>query len=90
MTPDPTTVLKNSVIYRLVEQLREWAQGSVVVKLLNDERVLVGLLGGFLLVSLIRVLSSSLHVTVQFLSFVLLFVVLVALTWGYTKPLTNE
>lgn len=90
MTPEPRDVLESSLLYRLAERLHRWAQGSLLVRLLNDERVLVGLLGGFLLISLVRILSSGLHVTVQFLSFALLFVVLVALTWNYTQPPTNE
>ena len=90
MGPSPVEIVKNSLLYRISAQIVEWAEGSLVVRALNDERVLVGLLGLGLLASLVRILSSGLHVTIQFLSFALLFVVLVAVTWNYTEPLTNE
>lgn len=86
----PVEIIKNSLLYRVSAQIVEWAERSLVVRALNDERVLVGLLGLGLLASLVRILSSGLHVTVQFLSFALLFVVLVAVTWNYTEPLTDE
>ena len=83
-------IIKNSLLYRVSAQVVEWAEQSLLVRALNDERVLGGLLGLGLLASLVRILSSGLHVTIQFLSFALLFVVLVAVTWNYTEPLTNE
>lgn len=90
MEPRPVEIVKNSLLYRVSAQIVEWGERSLVVRALNDERVLVGLLGLGLLASLVRILSSGLHVTVQFLSFALLFVVLVAVTWNYTEPLTDE
>jgi len=89
MSPQLRDVIENSLLFRAVAQLLSWAEHSLIVRLLNDERVLVGGLVAFLLVSLARVLSSGVHVTVQFLSFALLFVVLTAVTWNYTKPLSN-
>ena len=86
----PVEVIKNSLLYRVSAQLVEWTGQSLLVRALNDERVLGGLPGLGLLASLVRILSSGLHVTIQFLSFALLFVVLVAVTWNYTEPLTNE
>ena len=90
MGPSPVEIIKNSLLYRVSAQIVDWAERSLVVRALNDERVLVGLLGLGLLASLVRILSSGLHVTIQFLSFALLFVVLVAVTWNYTEPLTDE
>ena len=90
MGPKPVEVIKNSLLYRVSAQIAEWAEESLLVRALNDERVLVGLLGLGLLASLVRILSSGLHVAIQFLSFALLFVVLAAVTWNYTKPLTHE
>lgn len=86
----PVEIIKNSLLYRLSAQIIKWAEHSVLVRALNDERVLVGILGAGLLASLVRILSSGLHVTIQFLSFALLFVVLAAVTWNYTEPLTDE
>ena len=86
----PIEVIRGSVIYRVVSKLVTWGGKSRLVALLNDERVLVGLLGAGLVASLVRILSSGLHVTVQFLSFALLFVVLAAVTWNYTEPLADE
>lgn len=88
--PRPIDIIRNSKTYAVVQQVQKWAAESTLAKLLNDERVLVGLLGLFVLFSLVRILASSMHVTVKFLSFALLFVVLAALTWNYTKPLTDE
>ena len=90
MELSPVEIIKNSLLYRVSAQLVEWAEQSLLVRALNDERVLGGLLGLGLLASLVRILSSGLHVTIQFLSFALLFVVLAAVTWNYTEPLTNE
>lgn len=86
----PVEIIKNSLLYRISAQIIKWAEHSVLVRALNDERVLVGILGAGLLASLVRILSSGLHVTIQFLSFALLFVVLAAVTWNYTEPLTDE
>lgn len=90
MSPKPIEIIRNSMVYRATMQVRQWAAESTVVRLLNDERVLVGLLGLFLLFSLVRVLTSGMHVTIKFLSFALLFVTIAALTWNYTEPLTNK
>lgn len=90
MDLSPAEIIKNSLLYRASAQIAEWAEHSLLVRALNNERVLVGLLSLGLLASLVRILSSGVHVTIQFLSFALLFVVLVAVTWNYTEPLTNE
>ena len=83
-------IIRGSAIYRALSKLVEWSSESRIAALLNDERVLVGLLGAGLVASLVRILSSGLHVAVQFLSFALLFVVLAAVTWNYTEPLADE
>lgn len=89
MSAEPVDVIKNSLLYRSLAQVYDWSQGSVIIRLLNDERVLVGGLALFLLVSLLRVLASDIHVAIQFLSFALLFIVLLAITWQYTEPLAD-
>lgn len=89
MAPEVRVIFENSLLFRAMAQLFSWGKRSFVVRVLNDERVLGGGLIAFLLLSLVRVLSSGTHVTVQFLSFALLFVVLVAVTWNYTEPLSD-
>ena len=85
----PEKIIKGSLLYRIAVRFHQWAQHSLIVRLLNDERVLVGGLAVFLIFSLVRVLSSGVHVAIQFLSFALLFVVLAAVTWNYTEPLSD-
>lgn len=85
----PLEIIKKSVLYRASAQIVAWANKSYIISLLNDQRVLVGILGGMLILSLLRILSSGLHVAIQFFSFALLFVVLAAVTWQYTEPFTN-
>ena len=89
MGAEPADVIKNSLLYRSVATLYRWSQGSVLIRLLNDERVLIGGLALFLIASLLRVLASDVHVAIQFMSFALLFVVLLAITWRYTEPLAD-
>lgn len=84
-----TRIISGSILYRLINRFRQWAERSFFVRLLNDERVLAAGAGLFLLFSLVRVLSSGLHVTIQFLSFALLFLVLAAITWNHTEPLSD-
>lgn len=86
---EPEKVIKGSLLYRLVVLFRQWSQHSLLVRILNDERVLVGGLALFLVFSLVRVLSSGVHVAIQFLSFALLFIALAAVTWNYTEPLSD-
>ena len=62
----------------------------MVVAVFNNQRVLLAGVILLVLLSLIRILSSGLHVTVRFLSLALLAVVLLMLTWPYTKPLTDS
>jgi hypothetical protein len=84
--PRPAEIIRNSRTYQVVLRIRRWADGSILVRLLTDERVLTGLLGLFILLSLIRILASDMHASIKFLSFALMFVVLTALTWNYTEP----
>ena len=67
-----------------------WAWISSFFQLLFDQRVLIAGAVVIVLFSVVRILLSSLHVTVKFLSFALLAVVLIVLVWPYTQPLTNE
>lgn len=89
MTLQPRDVIESSLLFRIISHIWSWAKQSLTIRLLNDERVLVGGLIIFLLISIVRVLSSSANTTIQFFSFALLFFALTAVTWNYTKPLSN-
>lgn len=82
--------IERSVTYRAICLLRQWSASSTACRLLATDRVLVGVLGLFLLLSLVRVLTSTMGAPVKFLSFALLFVLLAALTWNYTDPAANS
>lgn len=82
-------VFKQSMTYKGLSRIREWTEKSTVVRLINDERVLITAIVIFLLLSLGRVLTSSMDAPVKFLSFALLFVVIIALTWNYTDPFVS-
>lgn len=90
MSPDPSDVIENSLLYRATARLLYWTRQSVMERLLRDEGKLIALLCLVLTLSVVRVLLSDMQPPVKFLSFALLFVSLVALTWNYTKPLTDE
>lgn len=89
MAREPIEVIKNSFIYRALARAYRWADGSSFVNLISEERVIAGVLGVFISLSVVRVLASDVHVTIQFLSFLLLFVVTAAVTWNYTEPLAD-
>jgi hypothetical protein len=86
MARDVETILEGSVTFRAFSLVRKWLTHSMVAQLLADERVLIAGLGLFLLLSLVRVLTSTMGAPVKFLSFALLFVFVAALTWHYTDP----
>ncbi|MFP8953859.1 hypothetical protein ACLI4Z_12965 [Natrialbaceae archaeon A-arb3/5] len=80
----------NSRLYGWLATAWQWGSSSTIARLLNDQRVLFGGVVAFVLVSLVRILLSGLHVTVRFLSFALLAVVLLVLVWPYTEPLSDR
>ena len=87
--PQHAEIIRNSRTYQVILRIRNWAEGSLVVRLLTDERILSGLLGLITLFSLIRILASDMHASIKFLSFALMFVLLTALTWNYTEPIPD-
>lgn len=66
---DVATALRESTTYRALRTLGRWAANSAVYALLADERLLLGGLAVFVLVSVASVLTSSLGVAIKFLSF---------------------
>ena len=83
------SAVENSTILGMFSTLRRWARHSIASRLLSDERVLQGVLGVVLLVSIVSVLGSSMAAATKFLSFALLFVLIAALTWWLTDPASH-
>lgn len=78
--------IPESRTYRIVRTARRWAAGSVVLSLLGRERVLAGLVGGFVLLSAVSVFRSNLGSGVKFLSFLLLFAAIALLVERIVDP----
>ena len=89
MVSDAKTVLENSLLYRSFLWLRRAGKHSLIGRLIGNPKVLFAGTVIFVLGSLVRLLLSGLHVTVKFLSFILLAVILLVLVWPYTEPLTD-
>jgi hypothetical protein len=68
--------LRDSRLYRGLCTLQRWAEHSVVVATLGDERVLKALVAVFVVGSVLSVLASNLGAGLKFLSFLLVFAVL--------------
>lgn len=83
------TIISTSVLYRTLTNTRGYIQHSRVVQKVNNPHVLSLGAVAVVLISLLRILTSGLHVTVKFLSFALLAVLLLVLVWPYTKPLAD-
>lgn len=82
-------VVRESWIYRVTARLRRWARGSTTVALMTDERFQQGAIALVLLASLVSVFRSDADAAVKFLSFALLFVLTVVVTWSLTDPLAE-
>lgn len=81
--------IPESKTYRIVRTARRWAADSTVISLLGRERVLAGLAGVFVLVSVVSVFRSNLGSGVKFLSFLLLFVAVSLLAERAIDPPTD-
>ncbi len=90
MAPDIKTIVRNSIFYRTVTFLSNSGKQSRLWKLLDNEYVLTAGVCLLLVVSVLRILFSGLHVTVQFVSLLLLAAVLWMLVRPYTKPIADE
>lgn len=75
--------------YDVLQTLHRWTDSSTVISLLGSERVLLGSLAVFVLVSVVSVFRSNLGAGVKFLSFALFFVCLAALIDRFVDPLTE-
>jgi|GEM_PF-661259 len=75
--------------YDALQTLHRWTDSSTVISLLGSERVLLGSLAVFVLVSVVSVFRSNLGAGVKFLSFALFFVCLAALIDRFVDPLTE-
>lgn len=81
--------IRQSKTYRIARTARRWAAGSIVLSLLGRERVLAGLVGAVVLLSVASVFRSNLGSGVKFLSFLLLFVAIALLTERVVEPPTE-
>ena len=86
---DFVTIVRDSWPYRLFATLRRWAKGSFIISLMAKERSQLGFIAIVLLVSLGSVFRSDATAAVKFLSFALLFVLTVVVTWSLTNPLAE-
>ncbi len=82
-------IVQNSRLYGMVAQIRRWFQHSAIVGLVTNTRVQEGIIALILLVSLVSVFRSNTNAAIKFLSFALLFVVTVVVTWSLTDPITE-
>lgn len=89
MAPGPVDPFFESRIYAVLRTLRRWTATSTLFSLLGSERVLLGGLAGFVLLSVVSVFDSNLGAGVKFLSFALLFVCLAALIDRFVDPPTE-
>ncbi|UPW01290.1 hypothetical protein M0R88_04090 [Halorussus gelatinilyticus] len=83
---DVVRTVRESNIYAVVSTLRRWARGSTVLSMLTREEVLQGLLAIVLIVSTTRVALTNLNAAVKFLSFVVLFLLVVVIALPFTEP----
>lgn len=94
MVPPMRQQLKNalagSTVVSLGQKIGTAMGNSRMNAILNDPRVIVGLLVTVLLISLVRIFLADIHTSVKFLSFLLLTVVLLVLVWPFTKPLADS
>lgn len=81
--------IRESKTYRIARTARRWAAGSLVLSLLGRERVLAGLIGVFVLGSVVSVFGSNLGSGVKFLSFLLLFAAIALLAERVVDPPTE-
>ena len=70
----------------VVETLARWTESSVLCAVLTPTRLLTGVLGSAVLVSVVAVYRSQLGAGVKFLSFALLFVAIAALVGRVVEP----
>lgn len=82
-------VVRDSQIYRAVARVREWSRHSTAVAIVTSERFQQAVIAVVLLASSVSIFRSDANAAVKFLSFALLFVVTVVVTWSLTDPLAE-
>lgn len=78
-----------SKAYAVIRTLYRWMANSTVLSVLDNERVLFGVLAVFVLASVVSVFRSNLGAGIEFLSFALLFVCLAVLIDRFIEPPTE-
>lgn len=76
--------------YRYAQKAWSRWTNSLFARWLTDQRILAGGLTLFVLFSLARILLSSMHVTIKFMSFAVLLSIIALLVWPYMEPLSNR
>lgn len=84
------TVVRDARLYRMVVCWYRGVQESAIVRTFDNPSLQAIALFAIVCLSLIRIFTAGLHVTVRFLSFALVAVVLVVLTWRFTQPLAKS
>jgi len=82
-------VIHGSVLYRSGARLRRWGRHSLFVSLATNSEVQLAVIALVLLSSLFNVFRSNANAAVKFLSFALLAVLTLVVTWSLTDPLAE-
>jgi len=79
-------VIRRSRLYRVLRPLSGYVSNSLLYGLLEDSRVLAGLILVFVLASVVRILLSNMSDSVRFLSFAVMFFILAGLVRNIVRP----
>jgi hypothetical protein len=83
---DIRSIVRRSMLYRLLRQRRHYVTNSMFYQILKDSRSLTGLILLFVFGSIVRILLSSMTVVVKFLSFAVMFIILAWLVQNIISP----
>lgn len=83
------TVVEESAIYRGIESLLRWIDNSRTVSILGSPRVIQLLAAFALLGSSYRIFVANIHASLQFLSFLIVFLLTTILVWSFVEPVSE-
>lgn len=86
---DLVMVVRESMLYRSLARLRKWSRHSRAVAIMTSERFQEAVIAVVLLASSVSIFRSDANAAVKFLSFALLFVLTVVVTWSLTDPFSE-
>lgn len=78
-----------SRLIQIIETVQTWASHSRIIRLLNNSKLIAGILALFLLFSILRVLMSGMAVTIRFLSFVILAILVGLVIWSQLDTIND-